>query len=39
MIQDMLNFKFPEKGPRLVSPPHFVYDFSRKMFFVLFSIN
>ena len=31
MIQDMLNFKFPEKGLRLVSPPQFVYDFSRKI--------
>ena len=32
----MLNFKFPEKGLELVSPPHIVYDFSRKM---LYSIN
>ena len=23
----------------LVSPPHFVYDFSRKIFFMLYSIN
>ena len=28
----MLNFSFPEKGLGLVSPPHFVYDFSRVMF-------
>ena len=28
----MLNFSFPEKGLGLVSPPHFVYDFSRKIF-------
>ena len=28
----MLNFNFSEKGLGLVSPPHFVYDFSRKMF-------
>ena len=26
----MLNFDFLEKGPRLVSPPYFVDDFSRK---------
>ena len=34
----MLNFNFPEKDLRLVSPPHFVYDFSR-MFLMLYSIN
>ena len=28
----MLNFNFPEKGLGLVSPPHFVNDFSRKSF-------
>ena len=28
----MLNFNFSEKGLGLVSPPHFVNDFSRKMF-------
>ena len=28
----MLNFNFSEKGPGIVSPPHFVYDFSRKIF-------
>ena len=28
----MLNFYFLEKGPEIVSPPHFVYDFSRKCF-------
>ena len=37
--RDMLNFNFPEKDLGLVSPPHFVYDFSRKMFFMLYSIN
>ena len=26
------NFDFSRKGLRLVSPPHFVYDFLRKMF-------
>ena len=29
----MLNFDFLEKGLEIVSPLHFVYDFSRKMFF------
>ena len=28
----MLNFISLEQGLGLVSPPHFVYDFSRKMF-------
>ena len=27
----MLNFDFLENGVGIVSPPHFVYDFSRKM--------
>ena len=35
----MLNFNFAEKGRGLVSPPYFVYDFSRKMFLMLYSIN
>ena len=26
----MLNFNFPGAGLGLVSPPHFVYDFSKK---------
>ena len=38
-FKDKLNFNFSEKGLRLVSPPHFVYDFSRKMFLMLHSIN
>ena len=33
------TFDYPEKGPELVSLPHFVYDFSRKMFLMLHSIN
>ena len=33
----MLNFS--EKGLALVSPPHFVNDFSGKMFLVLYSIT
>ena len=28
----MLNFDFLEKGLGIVSPPHFVYDFSRTFF-------
>ena len=37
--RDMLNFNFSEKGLGLVSPPHFVYGFSRKMFLLLHTIN
>ena len=32
-------FYVSEKGLRLVSPPHFVHDFSRKMFLMLHPIN
>ena len=35
----MLNFDILEKGPEIISPPHFVYDFSRKIFLMLYSIN
>ena len=35
----MLNFDILEKGLGIVCPPHFVYDFSRKMFFMLYFIN
>ena len=37
----MLNFEFleHEQGLEIVSPPHFVHDFSRKMFDMLYSIN
>ena len=35
----MLNFDFLEKDLEIVSPPHFVYDFSRKIFLKLCSIN
>ena len=35
----MLNFNFPEKDLGLVSVPHFVYEFSRKLFHTLGSIN
>ena len=37
--RDILTFDFLEKDQGIVSPPHFVYDFSRKMFLVLYSIN
>ena len=33
----MLNFDFLEKGLGIVSQPHFVYDFSRKLFIKLYS--
>ena len=32
----MLNNYFLEKGMGIVSPPHFVYDFPRKMFPMLY---
>ena len=35
----MLSFDFSEQGLGIVSPPHFVYDFSRKMLLMLNSIN
>ena len=35
----MLNFDFLEKGPGIVSSPHFVYDLSRKMFVMLHIAN
>ena len=35
----MLNFNFLEKSLRIVSPPYFVYDFTRKMFLILYYIN
>ena len=31
----MLNFNFSDRAQGLVSPPHIVYDFSRKMFLML----
>ena len=36
---DMLNFDFWEKGLGLVSPTQFAYNFSRKIFRMLYSIN
>ena len=35
----MLNFDFLEKGLEVNSPPNFMYDFSRKMFLMFYSIN
>ena len=35
----MLNFDFLKEGVGIVSPQHFVYDSSRKMFLKLYSIN
>ena len=35
----MLNVHFLEKGLVIVPLPHFVHDFSRKMFLMLYSIN
>ena len=37
--RDTLNFDFLEKGLGIVSTPHFVYDFSRKIFLMLYFIN
>ena len=35
----MPNFEYLEKGLGIVSPTHFVYDFSKKMFLMLYSNN
>ena len=35
----MLNLDFLDKYLGIVSPAHFVYDFSTKMFLMLYSIN
>ena len=35
----MLDFDFSEKSLETVTPLHFVYNFSRKMFLMLYSIN
>ena len=39
MIRRYAQFWFLWKGLGLVLPPHFLYDFLRKMFFLLYSIN
>ena len=33
--RDTLNFNFSKKGLGLISQPHFVYDFSKKIFLML----
>ena len=35
----MVNFDFLEKGLGIVSLPHFVYNFSRKMFLMLYALT
>ena len=35
----MLNFDFLEKVVGIVSPPTFLYDFSIKLFLIIYSIN
>ena len=35
----MLNFDILDKGLERVSQAHFVYDFSTKMFLMLYAIN
>ena len=37
--RDMLNFDFLDKGLGIVYPADFVYDFSTKIFLVLYSVN
>ena len=37
--RDMLNLDFLQNGLGIVSPSHFVYDFSIKMLFMLYSIK
>ena len=37
--RDMLNFDFLKKGLGTAPPPHLVYDFSRKLYLMLYSIN
>ena len=37
--RDMLHFDYLEKDLGTLFPPHFVYNFSRKVFLMLYSIN
>ena len=39
LFRAMLNFDSLEKGLGMVSPPHLMYDISRKMFLMSYSIN
>ena len=38
-FRDMLNYYFLLKDLRQASPQHFVYNYLRKIFFILYSIN
>ena len=38
-FRDMFNLEFLENSLGIVSSPYFVYDFSRKMFLMLYSIR
>ena len=35
----MFDFDFLDKNVEIISPAHFVYDFSTEMFLMLYSIN
>ena len=37
--RDIIKFDFLKKSLRQVSPTHFLYDLSRKIFVMLYSIN
>ena len=37
--REMLIFDFLQKNSSIVSPPHFAYDFSSKMFLMSYYIN
>ena len=39
MIQRYAQFDYLDEGQGIVSPPHFVYDFSIKTFLILYSTN
>ena len=38
-MRDILIFDFFQKALEVVYPSHFVYDFLRKLFLMLYSIN
>ena len=40
LFRDILKFvSFRRRSLGIISTPHFEYDFSRKLFFILYSIN
>ena len=39
VVPEICSILILHKGLRLASPPHFVYDFSRKVLPMLYSIN